>query len=123
VIASQFCLCDTETVFILKLGYDESFAHVGPGNSLFEQLVRWCYASPNLHEINLAGRTRWFQEWHPEPNNVYRVHLFNHTPIGQIHRIKCAAQARLRLLAWAQHGRAQNKERGAAASRGRNASE
>jgi Acetyltransferase (GNAT) domain len=118
VIASQFCLCDTDTVFILKLGYDESFAHVAPGNSLLEQLVRWCCASPNLHKINLAGQARWFQDWHPEPNNVYRVHLFNRTPIGQIHRIKCAAQARLRLLAGARHRRAQNTERAAAAPRG-----
>jgi CelD/BcsL family acetyltransferase involved in cellulose biosynthesis len=96
VIASQFCLCDADTIHVYKQGYDENFAHLGPGNSLLEHLVRWCSASGRLRKISLVGRPHWFQDWKPEHSNVYRLHIFNRTPLGQVHRIRCTARARLR---------------------------
>jgi CelD/BcsL family acetyltransferase involved in cellulose biosynthesis len=96
VIATQFCLCDSDTLYILKQGYDEAFAHLAPGNSLLEQLVRWSFTNTSLRKVNLAGSPRWFQDWKPERSNVYRLHFFNSTPLGQIHRIKYAARMRLR---------------------------
>jgi len=96
VIASQFCLCDADTIYVLKLGYDESFAHLGPGNSLLEQIVRWCSMSTRLRKINLVGSPPWFQDWKPEHSNLYRLRIFNRTALGQLHRIEWAARARLR---------------------------
>jgi hypothetical protein len=95
LIAIQYCLSDSDTLYVLKQGYDESFAHLGPGNSLLEQLVGWCFKSRTLRKVNLVGSPRWFQDWKPERSNVHRLHFFNHTPLGQIHRFKYAASKRL----------------------------
>jgi hypothetical protein len=96
VIASQFCLCDSDTLYILKQGYDEHFAHLAPGNSLLEHVVRWSFTSRSVRKVSLAGSPGWFQDWKPASANIYRLNFFNSTPLGQIHRIKYAARARLR---------------------------
>jgi hypothetical protein len=98
VIASQFCVCDSDTVYVCKQGYDESFAHLGPGNALLEQLVHWCFASTRLRKINMVGSPHWFQDWRPEHSNLYRLHVFNRTPLGQLHRVKHAVRARVRAV-------------------------
>jgi hypothetical protein len=99
VIAAQFCITDSDTIYVLKQGYDESYARLAPGNSLLEQLVCWCYATRKFRAINQAGRPQWFQDWKPEhASNIYRLQLFNRTPFGQIHRFKYAAHVRLRGL-------------------------
>jgi hypothetical protein len=98
VIAGQLCLCDADTIYVCKQGYDENFAHLGPGNALLEQLVRWCFASGRRRKINLMGSPSWFQDWKPEHSNLYRLHVFNRTPLGQIHRVKHAVRARVRAV-------------------------
>jgi hypothetical protein len=99
VIASQFCITDSDTLYVLKQGYDESFARFAPGNLLLEQLVCWCYATRKFRAINQAGRPLWFQDWKPEHrSNVYRLTVFNSTPLGQIHRLKYFARAGLRAV-------------------------
>jgi hypothetical protein len=99
VVASQFCISDSDTLYVLKQGYDESLAAFAPGNSLLEQLVGWCHATRTFRAINQVGRPRWFQDWKPvHTSNVYRLHVFNSTAFGQIHRFKYAARARLRAV-------------------------
>jgi hypothetical protein len=99
VIASQFCLCDSGTLYVLKQGYDESFAAFGPGNLLLEQLMRWCFENQGLRKINQVGSPRWFRDWKPQrASYVYRLHLFNSTPLGQVHRLKYAAREGVRAV-------------------------
>jgi CelD/BcsL family acetyltransferase involved in cellulose biosynthesis len=99
VIASQFCICDSDTLYVLKQGYDESLAAFAPGNMLLEQLVRWCFRNQGVRKINQVGSPRWFRDWKPERTSyVYRLHFFNSTPLGQIHRFKYAARERLRTV-------------------------
>lgn len=99
VIASQFCICDSDTLYVLKQGYDESFAAFAPGNSLLEQVVRWCFQNQRLRKINQVGSPLWFQDWKPErASHLYRLHFFNTTPLGQIHRFRYAARVRLRAV-------------------------
>jgi hypothetical protein len=99
LIAAQFCITDSDTLYVLKQGYDEDFAPFAPGNALLEHLVRWCYATRRFRAINQVGRPRWFQDWKPQhASNVYRLHRFNSTPAGQVHRLKHAARARLRAV-------------------------
>jgi CelD/BcsL family acetyltransferase involved in cellulose biosynthesis len=99
VIASQFCLRDSDTLYVLKQGYDESFAALAPGNSLLEELVRWCFRTQRLCKINQVGSPRWFQDWKPQrSSDVYRLHFFNSTPLGQMHRLKYVARAGLRAM-------------------------
>jgi hypothetical protein len=99
LIAAQLCITDSDTLYVLKQGYDEQYAQLAPGNSLLEQLVRWCHVTGRFRAINQAGRPRWFQDWKPtHSSNVYRLHCFNSTPVGQIHRFEHAARARLRAV-------------------------
>jgi Acetyltransferase (GNAT) domain len=99
VIAAQFCLCGSDTLYVLKQGYDESYAAFAPGNLLLEQVMRWCFDNRRLRKINQVGNPRWFRDWKPEQaGQVYRLHLFNSTPLGQVHRLKYAAREHVRAV-------------------------
>ncbi|MFO1022381.1 MAG: GNAT family N-acetyltransferase [Planctomycetales bacterium] len=54
-IAGQFALLDGNTCYLLKIGYDENYKHLSPGNMLLEQLQR--LQNSNIRQVNLI--TGW----------------------------------------------------------------
>ncbi len=99
VVASQFCLSDSDTLYVLKQGYDESLAAFAPGNALLQQVIHWCFSHQTLRKINQVGSPHWFRDWKPEClSYVYRLHLFNRTALGRIHRFTYAARAHARAV-------------------------
>jgi CelD/BcsL family acetyltransferase involved in cellulose biosynthesis len=87
-IAAQLCLVDGETLYVLKLAYDEAFAKLAPGNMLLRQVI----ASRAFAHVNLVGSPPWFAPWRPQPLDVYRITVYNTSARGGIGL--CAAHAR-----------------------------
>jgi CelD/BcsL family acetyltransferase involved in cellulose biosynthesis len=83
-IASQFCIKDEDTLYVLKLAYDENWSRVSPGNMLFERVIQEGIRSKGFQYINLVGDPHWFKDWQPESQNVYNIWLYNRTPMGQM---------------------------------------
>jgi hypothetical protein len=67
-IASQFCVRTREEYAVLKIGYDETFKNVSPGNLLLEYTLERCSADPTIERVNLVSRTPRDSEW-----NAYTV--------------------------------------------------
>jgi CelD/BcsL family acetyltransferase involved in cellulose biosynthesis len=82
VIASQFCLKDNDTLYILKLAYDENWSKVAPGNMLLERVIQEGILRKGFQYVNLVGDPPWFKDWQPDSQPVYNIALFNKTPAG-----------------------------------------
>jgi CelD/BcsL family acetyltransferase involved in cellulose biosynthesis len=81
-IASQFCVKDDDTLYVLKLAYDEDWSRVAPGNMLLEWVIQEGIRSKGFQGVNLVGDPPWFKDWQPDSQNVYNIWLFNRTPVG-----------------------------------------
>lgn len=83
LVAGQYCLRDADTLYVLKLAYDEEWSRVAPGNMLLEHLVRNARDALGVARINLVGDPRWFKDWRPSGQDVYRIWLTNGTVRGR----------------------------------------
>ncbi|MDR4507100.1 MAG: GNAT family N-acetyltransferase [Candidatus Brocadiaceae bacterium] len=78
-IAGQFCIISGETVYVKKIGYDQEFKHLSPGNLLLKSLIEWCCNDEQLKYVNLITTQPWVQPWKPKTQDVYKVYLFKRT--------------------------------------------
>jgi CelD/BcsL family acetyltransferase involved in cellulose biosynthesis len=81
-IAGQFCLVTGATSYILKIGYDEDFSPVAPGQMLLVQTVDRYARDGNVKFINLITDAEWHERWKPHQLSVWEVSIFNVTPLG-----------------------------------------
>ena len=71
VVAAQFCIVTGKTFYILKIGYDEGFKHLGAGNILLKDLLQKRTVDKNIREVNLVTSPLWAKRWHPRQDLVY----------------------------------------------------
>jgi hypothetical protein len=79
---AQFCVRDEDTLYVLKLAYDERHARLAPGNMLLERVIACGFASGSFRHVSLVGDPPWFKDWRPQEAPVYTIELYNATPIG-----------------------------------------
>jgi hypothetical protein len=95
-IAGQLCLLLDDEIYILKIGYNEKYSQLSPGNILLEKLVERCWEDGNIKFINFVTGSEWHANWKPSSCNVVRVYFFNKTYRGFVGFIlkKCHQMAR-----------------------------
>lgn len=81
-IAAQFCVRDEDTLYVLKLAYDERHARLAPGNMLLERVIQSGIASGSFRHVNLVGDPPWFKDWRPQEMPVFTIELYNGTAAG-----------------------------------------
>jgi CelD/BcsL family acetyltransferase involved in cellulose biosynthesis len=81
-IAGQFCLITGDTSYILKIGYDESYAQIAPGNMLLEHTIHRYLREGAIKHVNLVTDTPWHSCWRPQSYAVSRAWVFNITSAG-----------------------------------------
>jgi CelD/BcsL family acetyltransferase involved in cellulose biosynthesis len=81
-IAAHFCVRDEDTLYVLKIAYDERHARLAPGNMLLERVIQSGIASGSFRHVNLVGDPPWFKVWRPHEMPVYTIELYNGTAAG-----------------------------------------
>jgi CelD/BcsL family acetyltransferase involved in cellulose biosynthesis len=81
-LAGQFCLVVGDTSYILKIGYDESYVHLAPGNMLLEYSLQRYSSEGVVKFLNLVTDTPWHANWNPLSYAVSNAYVFNSTPAG-----------------------------------------
>jgi CelD/BcsL family acetyltransferase involved in cellulose biosynthesis len=94
-IAGQFCLLAGDTSFMLKIGYDESFAELAPGNMLIEHTLRRYEQAGVVKCVNLVTDADWHGSWKPQSLAVLDVRLFNTSAAGLSAFLVLSARRRL----------------------------
>jgi CelD/BcsL family acetyltransferase involved in cellulose biosynthesis len=83
VIASQYCVTDQDSLYVLKLAYDEEWARVAPGNLLLERVIQAGLQAGSFQQLNLVGEPPWFKDWAPDGQDVHSIRVFNGTIAGR----------------------------------------
>jgi CelD/BcsL family acetyltransferase involved in cellulose biosynthesis len=99
-VAAQLCTRDRDTLYILKLAYDEQWARVAPGNMLLEWVIRRADQAPPFRYVNLVNDPPWFKDWCPTSSQVRHLYLFNRTPTGLALMFGLRARQWLKILMW-----------------------
>ncbi len=64
-IAAAFHLVMDQTLYGLKIGYDESYAQIAPGNLLHWYIFRSACEDPRLATFNTTSGAAWHSQWRP----------------------------------------------------------
>ena len=81
-IAANFCILTGNTCYSLKIGYNEQFADLSPGNLLFAYTVEYYSDSKSIETMNLISDSRWHFRWRPQCRQIHEVVVFNRTARG-----------------------------------------
>lgn len=78
-IAGQYCLLVDGVLHILKIGYNERFAHLSPGNLLIDQVLRAWSGQGEIRGISFVLDAPWTAIWQPESIPVFDHYICNTT--------------------------------------------
>lgn len=98
VIAGQFAVVAGDRYHVIKIGYDESYRHVAPGNLLLDQLLQELADEPAIRFVDLISDANWHPSWKPVPRQVLVHHVFQPTPMGVSVYAALRSKQRLRPL-------------------------
>jgi CelD/BcsL family acetyltransferase involved in cellulose biosynthesis len=76
-IAGQLCLRVDGTLYILKIGFDESYAEIAPGNLIMEALIRQCADDDRVQTVSFVTDRDWNYFWGATSTPVYTHAIFN----------------------------------------------
>jgi CelD/BcsL family acetyltransferase involved in cellulose biosynthesis len=63
-VAGHFAIRFGRSLVLHKIGYDEKYARLGPGNLLFHHIVARAFADEGIDEINCLTDMPWHANWH-----------------------------------------------------------
>jgi hypothetical protein len=82
IIAAQVCALVGETLYVLKLAYDESWSRVAPGNMLMEWVIQKASESRSFRFLNMVNDPSWFKAWGVQSVPLLIIERYNKTPAG-----------------------------------------
>lgn len=92
-IAGQLCLIVDSTLYILKIGFDETHTAIAPGNLIMSELFRQCAEDSQIKAISFITDRDWNLLWGAESMPVYDHYLFNHgTMMGWLGYLACRSK-------------------------------
>lgn len=75
VIASQFCLKSQKTLYLLKIGYNDNYTDLSPGQLLIEQLVKKGEETKQFNRIHFVTDYQWMYRWKPDSQNALIAYI------------------------------------------------
>lgn len=76
-IAGQLCLAVDGTVYILKIGFDEAYSAIAPGNLIMEQMFQHCAEDKQTSAVSFVTGKDWNYLWGARSLQVYDHQIFN----------------------------------------------
>jgi len=74
-IASQLCIRSGDLYEMYKIAFDAAFAPQAPGQMLFEDTLRRCFADGTLASVDLMSDTPWHHDWRPSRIPLRRAYF------------------------------------------------
>lgn len=66
LVSSQIGLLLGNTLFLIRIAYDENFRNSSPGTLHMARLIEWCCSHPGISKIDCIVRQPWHDRWHPD---------------------------------------------------------
>jgi hypothetical protein len=95
IVAFQINVLFDRVLTQLKVGYEESFAKVSPGQVLQLQLLRWAFAQPDVHIYDMLGgggkAEKTKRKWATDAEPLYSLWIFRRNLQGLLAWIRFVA--------------------------------
>ena len=65
-VAAQFCLKTGSEYTIMKIGYDEAYASLGPGQLMLDSTIQKCCEAEDITRLDLVSDSSWIRDWQAE---------------------------------------------------------
>lgn len=75
-IAGLLAIRVGSTLNLWKMGYDEAYAHCGPGHLLMEKIIERAYALGTITDVNCLSDAAWIQRWRAIENTYTNLYLY-----------------------------------------------
>jgi hypothetical protein len=86
-IATQLTVAHSNRLWLLKIGYDETWSWCSPGILLMDKVVRYCF-DQHLDSCEMLGADEpWLHIWTKEFHNVTTYRLYPKSVRGAIHKM------------------------------------
>lgn len=80
LLSSQLCLGVSDTLFVLKIAYDEEYPKLSPGNMLLEWIITRDSNVGRVKNLNLISDSSWHKDWAALQIPNWHVEVYNKTP-------------------------------------------
>jgi CelD/BcsL family acetyltransferase involved in cellulose biosynthesis len=95
-IAAAFSLVMGTSLYGLKIGYDESYAHIAPGNLLHWYIIQSACEDRRLDTFNMTSDAAWHSQWRPQATPLLDLVVVRPGTSGRIASVEQRAVARAR---------------------------
>jgi|GEM_PF-1143062 len=75
-VAGQFMVQSGDTLYVVKIGYNEEFSKLAPGSALFGHVIENVFKSGCAREINFMSGYSWLNDWNVQMRPVSNVAFF-----------------------------------------------
>lgn len=80
-IGAHYAVRIKRTLFLLKIGYDESYSVCSPGNLLLEKAIEHATRMGDVDEINCVADAAWHKNWGMQKRVLYDLVILPKIPI------------------------------------------
>jgi CelD/BcsL family acetyltransferase involved in cellulose biosynthesis len=95
VAAGQFGIIAGRVLYLLKIGYDQRFSRVSPGQTLLEHTLSRLHAQGEIDRINLITNMKWHERWRPAQLKVYEARSYDRSLQGTLAYANTRLRARM----------------------------
>ncbi len=81
-VAAKLCTRTGDTLFMLKISYDDRYQEHSPGNLLLLYALEEFSEDPSIDYISFITGGEWTLRWNPERVPVYQCSIFNRNAMG-----------------------------------------
>ncbi|MCC7299634.1 MAG: GNAT family N-acetyltransferase [Verrucomicrobia bacterium] len=75
--AGQFMVQSGETLYVVKIGFNEKFSKLSPGAALFGHIIEKAFeSSGGVKEINFMSGYTWMKDWNVQSRNLANIAFF-----------------------------------------------
>lgn len=79
VVAMDLCICDDETIVILKTTYDESYKAVSPSTLMRQDQFQQLFEEAKFQRIEFYGKImEWHTRWTLNARGIYHANVYRH---------------------------------------------
>jgi CelD/BcsL family acetyltransferase involved in cellulose biosynthesis len=83
-LAAQLSVVDAETLYLMKIAYDEDSRRLAPGNMLMERLLERLGRQREIRYVNLISGEPWHDDWRAASVDKFHAYVFAPTWRGHL---------------------------------------
>ena len=87
IAAMDLCICNNETIVILKTAYNESLREYSPALLMHNEIFKDIFENTDLKTIEFYGKIMdWHTKWSDHYRDIYHINVFSHSVIQLLYK-------------------------------------